>query len=348
MNSLAFDNVSFAYSKQHPLFDGLSFSFRAKTEDRGFIIGLMGASGSGKTTLVKLLNGSLIPQQGRIRLEPEKPVLSYLPQEAVLFGHLSPYENARYFQYIAAYKNHFDPQLFEHLVKVLNMGEVLAESKSIDELSGGQRQRLALLRALSIRPDILLLDEPLAGLDGILKINLMHQIRQLVLQQKILAVYVSHSKDECDIVADELGYLHFDPEKKRNTLFQDELQTFSARPPVLDAVRTFDYPRQSILSCRFTDDRLLPCPASDKEAFYLAIKPQNISFSASEGFSFEIISRNSLLTLVQINDSQHLTIDTFSCPTDNSHKLVLNGELIKYAPNQEFMGILELKNNERI
>jgi ABC-type nitrate/sulfonate/bicarbonate transport system ATPase subunit len=348
MNSLAFDNVSFAYHKQHPLFEELSFSFRAKSEDSGLIVGLMGASGSGKTTLVKLLNGSLNPQQGRILLQPEKPVLSYLPQEAVLFHHLSPQENARYFQHIAAYKNHFDPQLFDQLAAVLNIEEVLSASKSIDQLSGGQRQRLALLRALSIRPDILLLDEPLAGLDGIVKINLMHQIRELVLQQKILAVYVSHSKDECDILADELAYLHFDPEKGKNFLFHDELKIFSARPPVLDALRTFNYPRQSILSCRIADGRLVPCPASADEAFYLAMKPENISFSTTSGFEFEIISRNPMLTLVQINDIQHLTIDTFACPTDHNHKLVLNGELLKYSANQEFMGILELKNNERI
>lgn len=348
MSSLAFDNVSFSYHKRQTLFERMSFSFSAKNPGAGYIVALMGMSGSGKSTLVKLLNGSLRPQSGEIRLEPSQPVISYLPQESVLFSHLTPYANAAYFKDISAYRGKFDQQLFDQLAGVLNISDVLHNSRSIDELSGGQRQRLALLRALSIRPDILFLDEPLAGLDGIVKINLMNQIRELVLQQGILAVYVSHNKSECDVLADEIAYLYYNPEVKNNVLYCGELRAFNNAPPVLEAFRSFSYPRLSVLSCRIAADELLLCTADEPGAFFAAVRPEQLTFGGDTGYDYSVLSANGLLALLELGRGQQLTADPKFCAQGQTNKLQLNGSLLKYSASQEFIGNLEVKDNKLI
>ncbi len=343
---MKFENVCFSYDKRNILFDQLSFSFGDHQRDRGSIVGLMGASGSGKTTLVKLLSGILRPQHGRILLHPEKPVLSYLPQEAVFFSHLSPLQNAVYFKHISAYKKHFDQKIFEQNAEVLNMTEILKTRRSMEELSGGQKQRIGLLRALSIKPNILIMDESLIGIDNIVKIDFMYQIREIVHQQKILGIYVCHNKDECDVLADELAYIHYNAKQQRNIIFQDDMQNFSSKPPILDAFRAFHYPRHCILSARIENNRLVPCSQSTEDAFYIAVKQENISFSKSNGFHYTLVSSSPRLALIEIYDKQYLTIDTFLCPTHGYHTLLLNGQVLKYSRNEEYIGEIRLIDNE--
>jgi ABC-type nitrate/sulfonate/bicarbonate transport system ATPase subunit len=348
MKFLKFEDVSFSYTKSGHLFRDLSFTLQTKVADNGYIIGVMGASGSGKTTLMKLMNGSLTPLSGKISLGPDEPVISYLPQEAILFSHLSPYLNACFFKHSAAHRDRFDQNLFDQLTLVLKLDDVLKYARSVEELSGGQRQRIALLRALSIRPDILLLDEPLAGLDGIVKIQLLHEIRSLVLKHKILAVYVSHSKDECDIVADELAYVYFDANNMLTLLYKDGINQFSAAPPVLDAFRTFNYPRQSVLEGVLKSGEFFLSSGNGADVFYLALQPSQLSFSKKDGLEYRIISQSPMLTSIQMGDQQTLTIDTSILPAGDKNKLLLNGTFLTYAADQQYLGELELVNNYKI
>lgn len=161
-------DISFRYSRDVPLFDGLSVRFASQSQ-RGHVSAIMGPSGCGKTTLLKLIAGIECPQSGSVHTEPPEPCVSYLPQTVVLFDHLSPMENARLFQTVSARRSRFDERRFSTLSETLGVAEILRTSKSVREISGGQRQRLSLLRALSVNPDFLLLDEPCIGLDAEVK-----------------------------------------------------------------------------------------------------------------------------------------------------------------------------------
>src|ERR1700761_9223999 len=107
MQSIKFENVGFGYRKGQKIFRDLSFGIsNSYFSGNGYVVVLMGASGSGKSTLLKLMLQTEKPQEGQVVFGTQ-PVMSYLPQEPVLFDHLSPLNNARYFSTIAHYKGRF-------------------------------------------------------------------------------------------------------------------------------------------------------------------------------------------------------------------------------------------------
>src|SRR6267378_3914438 len=101
---LEVENLSFAYGRRQ-VFNGVGF--RAANGSGGHIIALMGASGCGKTTLLRLVAGLLQSDSGEIRFKPDRPVISYLPQETVLFAHLSLDENLKFYSRISAHRASF-------------------------------------------------------------------------------------------------------------------------------------------------------------------------------------------------------------------------------------------------
>ena len=176
MKFISFENITFGYRKNDPIFKDLSFKISGSDSGRGHVIALMGASGTGKSTLFKLILQTEKIQNGAISFDKKEPVIAYLPQEPVLFEHLSPKQNARYFERSSYFKKRFNESLYNELIHSLNIDDVLKETRSVLEMSGGQRQRLSLLRALSIQPDFLLLDEPTTGLDAEGKTTVFEQI----------------------------------------------------------------------------------------------------------------------------------------------------------------------------
>ena len=190
------------------MFRGLTIRLDRPAADRtGHVVAIMGPSGSGKTTLLRLICDVERPIRGTLTLEPSQASVSYLQQEPVLFEHLSRRDNARYFANVHQTRGRFDESTFQHVAAKLRLTEIVKSQRGIDEMSGGERQRLSLLRALSIRPDILLLDEPCTGLDVDVKLEFIHMLRGVVDDLHLLALYVTHHADEADLVADELLYL---------------------------------------------------------------------------------------------------------------------------------------------
>ncbi|MFB9867106.1 molybdenum ABC transporter ATP-binding protein [Vreelandella sulfidaeris] len=174
------------------------------------VTGIYGHSGSGKTSLLRLIAGLERPQTGLIKLG-EHVMLDtqqnlFMPshqrrigivfQEARLFPHYRVRGNLRYGMPRPA------PQRFADIVELLGI-EVLLE-RMPGTLSGGEARRVAIGRALLSEPQLLLMDEPLTGLDGARKEELLRYITRLTQQVDIPVVYVSHDADEITTIANHL------------------------------------------------------------------------------------------------------------------------------------------------
>jgi len=205
MDLLNFERVAFGYSAALPIFNDLSLAFRAPVE-RGSIVAVLGASGSGKSTLLKLACGIETPTRGEVTLGIDARELALVHQTPVLFEHLSALDNAMYMARTKSHQGMFDAEGFRRAQSVLQLDRVIGGS-NVERLSGGERQRLALLRAISVRPKVLLLDEPCAGLDEVVKQDLLQMIRALVDASRALALYVTHHREEAALVADEILHI---------------------------------------------------------------------------------------------------------------------------------------------
>jgi molybdate transport system ATP-binding protein len=168
---------------------------------------LYGPSGAGKTTLLETIAGIRRPQSGSIELNgrvvcdgavfvlPRHRRVGYVPQDDALFPHLSVRQNV---MYGAAGP---DPDVID----VLEIGSLL--DRGVQRLSGGERKRVALARALLARPEVLLLDEPLAGVDVALRDRVLEYLVRVRDEFPIPTVYVTHHMQEVEAICEEIVVL---------------------------------------------------------------------------------------------------------------------------------------------
>lgn len=192
------------------------FSLEIDTRLEARVTGFFGSSGSGKTTVIELLAGLRRPSAGRIMLAgelladasvrlhiaPERRHIGYVPQDGALFPHLSVIQNLRYGerrQFAAESPARFS---LRHVVDVLGIEPLL--SSRIAGLSGGERQRVALARALLSHPRLLLLDEPLSGLDAERRETILPYLRKVRDEFALPMLYVSHESAEMVALCDEV------------------------------------------------------------------------------------------------------------------------------------------------
>jgi molybdate transport system ATP-binding protein len=167
------------------------------------LIALLGRSGAGKTSLVNVIAGLIRPEQGRVELDGtvlldtgagifvprHKRRVGYVFQEGRLFPHLTVRQNLLYGHWFAEGGARRDD--FERIVELLGIGRLLERRPG--RLSGGEKQRVAIGRAWLAHPRLLLMDEPLASLDEVLKAEILPFIERLRDESRIPIVYVSHS-----------------------------------------------------------------------------------------------------------------------------------------------------------
>lgn len=195
-----------------------TFSVRAAFSLSSEQCGVFGPSGSGKSTLMHLLAGLLEPDQGVIRLNgrtlfdhaqkinlrPEQRRIGVVFQHACLFPHLSVRKNLLYgLSRLPRQQRTID---LEQLVHVLRIEELL--DRSVQQLSGGERQRVALGRTVLACPQLILLDEPLSGLDGQLKYQIIPYLRQVFAEFSIPMLFISHSLQELRLMTNEVLVMH--------------------------------------------------------------------------------------------------------------------------------------------
>jgi len=345
--SITFKNIGFSYHKNNSVFEDLSFTIE-KPENKGYVVGLMGGSGSGKSTILKLILGIETAYCGDILISPGKPVISYVPQEPVLFEHLTPKENADYFSRISNYKSHFRQDLFDIIAQTLQITDILQTAKSVNEISGGQRQRISLLRALSIAPDILLLDEPLTGLDEEVKEIFLETIAQLVQEFQLLVIYVTHHRKEVELISDEILYLIKDSRSGIvNEISQSSTEHFFTTPPTISALYATKENNTNIQFFTTNVHNKISFVKAGESNMRMSFVENVINFSDDIGFEFERIVSTGKYSLLKLKECQ--TILAVSNKKNNQcihyNRIVLNGEVELYD-NEIFLETKMIINNQ--
>jgi osmoprotectant transport system ATP-binding protein len=183
---------------------------------RGRTTALIGPSGSGKSTLLRLLIGLLRPDEGRVLFDGEaltaKNVLAirlrmgYVIQDGGLFPHLTARENVTLMARHAGRDGAWRRARLEELVALTRFPPDALDRYPI-QISGGQRQRVSLMRALFLDPDVLLLDEPLAALDPMIRADLQSDLRLIFRDLGKTVVFVSHDIGEAGYLGDTVVLL---------------------------------------------------------------------------------------------------------------------------------------------
>ncbi len=207
-SGIRFDGVSVAYGDTTVL-DALTL-----TVGPGEVMALLGPSGSGKTTALRTVAGFVQPSAGRVHigdrdvtdLPPYKRGIGMVVQQYALFPHLRVDENVAFG---LKARKHPKAEIPARVAEALEMTGMGAYAKRHPrELSGGQQQRVAIARALAIRPDVLLLDEPLSALDAQLRSGMLAELARLHRELPDVSIlYVTHDQVEALTLADRIAVM---------------------------------------------------------------------------------------------------------------------------------------------
>ena len=179
----------------------------------GEFFALLGPSGCGKTTLLRMLAGFETPDEGRILLggkdiaqvPPHERPVNMMFQNYALFPHLNVRDNIAFgLRRAGMAKGEINTRVAEMVALVKLAG---LEKRKPDQLSGGQRQRVALARSLARRPQVLLLDEPLAALDKKLRGSTQFELTELQRRLGMTFIIVTHDQEEAMTVASRIGVM---------------------------------------------------------------------------------------------------------------------------------------------
>ena len=262
---------------------------------------LLGPSGCGKTTTLRLIAGYLEPDAGEIRVggrlvsakgnvvPPEHRGMGMVFQNYAIWPHKTVYENVAFGLKIRRTEAGIMRTLVADALAMVNLTGY--EHRYPNELSGGQQQRVALARSLVVRPDILLLDEPLSNLDAKLRERMRGELKELQRRTGITFVYVTHDQAEALALSDQIAVIHegrlqqLGPpvdvyNRPANRFVADFMGTINIVPGSVEAsagaVRFIAPDFETIMEPSAT-----PAGAAD-----LAIRPENIRLSSTEAGLF--------------------------------------------------------------
>ena len=199
---LTLNNLKKSYY-QTSILNGISLSI-----ETGEIVSILGPSGSGKTTLLNCILGITEIDSGSVvfngqdvtGVSMEERGFNIVFQDYALFPNLNAYENITY-----GLKNKpgiSTQQEVNELIELLGLSQHL--DKHIDQLSGGQKQRVALARTMVMKPKILLLDEPLSALDGVIKESIKEKIKTIAKEFHLTTIIVTHDPEEALTLSDRV------------------------------------------------------------------------------------------------------------------------------------------------
>ncbi len=177
---------------------------------QGEFISLLGSSGCGKTTALRMIAGFERPSAGTIRLAgkeitnspPNQRNIGMVFQSYALFPNMTVADNIGFGLKIRKKTGNASQKRIQELLELVKLPD---KGKSYPyQLSGGQQQRIALVRALAIEPQVLLLDEPLSALDAKIRVDLRAEIRRIQQQLNMTTIYVTHDQEEALSLSDRI------------------------------------------------------------------------------------------------------------------------------------------------
>ncbi len=299
--ALTVGNLSKSFSRDlPPAVDDVSF-----VAAPGEIIVLLGPSGCGKTTTLRMVAGLEQPTQGLISIN-EQPVydsatgalvapqhrqIGMVFQSYAVWPHMTVFENVAY---PLKRRRLSKAELSERVSDTLKLVglEDYAE-RSVVALSGGQMQRVALARALVYQPRIVLLDEPLSNLDAKLRIRLRDDLRAIIKQLGLTALYVTHDQEEAVVIGDRIGVMRDGKLLQMSAavdLYNNPADLFIANfTGVTNTLRGRMLSRDGahgLVQIDGNETRILakvPGTLKDGEAVLVGLRPENITLSESSG-----------------------------------------------------------------
>ena len=182
--------------------------------DKGEFVSFLGPSGCGKTTTLRMVAGFEIPTSGKITLDgaditnkaPNQRHVGMVFQSYALFPNMTVSQNIGFGLRVRKASEAEIKERVKEMVSLVNLEK--HADKYPFQLSGGQQQRVSLARALAIRPNVLLLDEPLSALDAKIRVALRAEIRSIQKRLGITAIFVTHDQEEALSISDRIVVMY--------------------------------------------------------------------------------------------------------------------------------------------
>jgi putative spermidine/putrescine transport system ATP-binding protein len=233
--------------------------------ERGEFVSFLGPSGCGKTTTLRMVAGFEVPSGGTIRindqdvtrLRPNQRHVGMVFQSYALFPNMTVAENVGFGLKVAKRPaEEIHPRVDEmlKLIKLPTLG-----GRYPYQLSGGQQQRVALARALAIKPQILLLDEPLSALDAKIRVALREEIRGVQRELGITTIYVTHDQEEALSMSDRIVVMNEGRIEQVGTPFE-----------------IYNYPRTRFVASFVGTLNILPGRVTDATKGIIAVDGQEV------------------------------------------------------------------------
>lgn len=303
--------------------------------EKGEFVSFLGPSGCGKTTTLRMVAGFESPTRGTIELDgaditdksPNQRNMGMIFQSYALFPNMTVEQNIAFgLRVRKASKTQIDERVKE-MVSLVNLEKHV--HKYPFQLSGGQQQRVSLARALAIRPNVLLLDEPLSALDAKIRVSLRAQIREIQRKLGITAIFVTHDQEEALSISDRIVVMYEGNVEQVGTPF--EIYNFPQTQFVATFVGSLNTasaeivdPANGLLSM----DGVQFCSAAKMDSLKkgdrvrIAIRPERFSF-ASEVKKANIVNcvienitfLGSVVRVHILIGNSKFTMDTFNYPS---------------------------------
>ena len=283
MALLELKNITAGYDKNIILHD-----FNLEVE-RGQFVSLLGSSGCGKTTTLRLIAGFSEPYEGSIVFDGRdithvplhKRNFGFVFQSYALFPHMTVFDNVAFGLKMRKVSKEETRKRVMDMLSLVDLNGF--EKRFPREMSGGQRQRVTLARAMVIRPDLMLFDEPLSNLDAKLRVKMRVEIRRIQQELGFTAIYVTHDQEECFAISDQVAIMNKGVIEQMDTpahIFNAPKTEFIARfvgvENFFDLVRTPEgFATENHLPIRVTGDK-------NGSRFKACIRPEDVQIYPAE------------------------------------------------------------------
>lgn len=259
--------------------------------EQGEFISFLGPSGCGKTTTLRMIAGFEKPTSGSIKIDgkditqrpPNQRNIGMVFQSYALFPNMTVADNIGFGLKVARRPASEIRERVTEMLRIIHMPEY--GDRYPFQLSGGQQQRVALARALAIRPQVLLLDEPLSALDAKIRISLRQEIRSIQRQLGITTIYVTHDQEEALSLSDRIVVMSAGHVEQIGTPFE-----------------IYNFPQTAFVASFVGTLNVLPASVIDASAGRLAVDGQEIRTTRpipnTAGTNVQIALRPEALTIV--------------------------------------------------